>query len=94
MKIKNGLYKKLINLVRIRVTTFGKVNAVPGELVQFYFAQPIDPEHQEDKQYQGVWMIEKVRHSIGDTLMTTFILVRNGVDTSLSNNLLEPTRGR
>lgn len=93
-KIKNGLYKKLINLVRIRVTTFGKVNAVPGELVQFYFAQPIDPEHQEDKQYQGIWMIEKVRHSIGDTLMTTFILVRNGVDTSLPNNLLKPISER
>lgn len=92
--MKNKYYKSLLNLERIQVSTYGMLDAVPGDLVQFFFAVPIDPERQMDFQYQGTWMIESITHSAGTTLLSNLLLVRSGVDTTLTNRLITPSRGR
>lgn len=93
-KAKNQYYKSLMNLERIRVTTYGIPNAAPGQLVQLFFAAPYAPEEQMNFQYQGVWMIESVQHSATMLLTSTFILIRSGVDSPSDYSNLTDTSKR
>jgi hypothetical protein len=91
---KSSYYKKLMNLEKIRVNTYAMLNAAPGDLVRFVFAQPIAPEDQMDFQYQGTWMIESLHHSIGMMITTTLTLIRSGVDANPRNSSLIPATRR
>jgi hypothetical protein len=91
-KAKGRHYKSLINLVRLKVTTYGVTNLVPGDLVKLIFMQPVVPEHQQDFMHQGSWLVERVTHSFGLSYTTELILTRNGIDTTLDTSLVAATR--
>ena len=82
---------RLIDLVKMWITTQGLPNAVPGQTVQIFFPQGAASDNLYAYQFQGFWLIEEVVHNCGDMFITKLLLTRQGVDTNNSTSLLPAT---
>lgn len=86
--ITGGYANRLINLVKMWITTQGLPNAIPGQTVEIFFPQGSTASDLYSYQYSGYWLIEKVVHNCGDMFYTKLLLTRHGVDTDKKTSLL------
>jgi len=90
--VKGSFGNRLMNLVKMWITTNGLPNVVPGNIVQVFFPHGIDTESVYSFQYSGYWMVERVVHSMGSTFLTKLLLTRNGLDTDKSCTLVKSSK--
>ena len=86
--IKSSYGNRLINLVKMWITTQGLPNAVPGQTVQVFFPHGATGEDLYSYQYSGYWLVERVVHNFGDAFITKLLLTRHGLDTDKETSLL------
>ena len=82
---------RLLDLVKMWITTKGLPNAIPGQVVQVFFPQGVAAGNLYSYQYSGYWLIEQVVHNCGDMFVTKLLLTRHGVDTDKKTTLLPAT---
>lgn len=85
---KNKLFGKLTNLSKLWITTYGLVDAYPGEVFQIMNLSVLGPGTELSQVYQGFWITEKVVHRIGMEYQTMILLTRSGINTSADTTLL------
>lgn len=88
-RVKNCYGNRLINLVKMWITTKGLPNAVPGQSVQVFFPHGAEGDDLYSYQYSGYWLIERVVHNCGDQFLTKLLLTRHGLDTDKATSLLK-----
>jgi hypothetical protein len=88
-KILSQYYKRLSNLVRMWITTWGIENISVGDVVDVFFPQGGSSANLYNYQYSGYWVVERIVHIIDDTFRTRLLLTRNGLETSYSTSLLK-----
>jgi len=91
-KVKSSYSNRLMNLVKMWITTVGLSAAVPGSVVQVLFPHGAQSGGIYSYQYSGNWLVEKVVHNVGDVFMTKLLLTRNGLDTDKATTLLKSTK--
>jgi hypothetical protein len=87
--VKSSYSNRLMNLVKMWITTRGLPNIVPGQVIRVFFPQGITGGNMYSYQYSGYWLVEKVIHNIGDAFYTKLLLTRNGLDTDKETTLLK-----
>ena len=93
-RVKSSYSNRLMNLVKMWITTVGISNAVPGSVVQVLFPHGFSNGELYSFQYSGYWLVERVTHNIGDVFMTKLLLTRNGLDTDKITSLLKSEKTR
>ena len=83
---------RLVNLVKMWITTQGLPNAVPGQTIQIFFPHGVANGDLYSYQYSGYWLVERVVHNLGDTFLTKLLLTRHGLDTDKKTSLLPATK--
>jgi len=91
-RVRGEYYKRLNNMVKMWIHTWGLPNCVPGQVVKVLFAQGLQVGNLSSYQYSGYWLVERVVHSFGDTFTTKLLLTRAGVDTDQFTSMITPVR--
>jgi hypothetical protein len=86
--VRNNYGNRLMDLVKLWITTQGVPNICPGQLVQVFFPYGQDSDQIASFQYSGYWLVERVVHNMGTHFLTKLLLTRNGIDTDLGSTLL------
>lgn len=86
--VKNNYGNRLMDLVKLWITTQGIPNICPGQIVQVFFPYGQDSNQIASFQYSGYWLVERVVHNMGTHFLTKLLLTRNGIDTDLGSTLL------
>ena len=89
--VKGSYGNRLINLVKMWITTEGLPNIIPGEIISIFFPHGVSTDNLYAYQYSGYWLVEKVVHNCGDTFYTKLLLTRHGLDTDKGTSLLQAT---
>lgn len=82
---------RLLDLVKMWITTVGLPNVIPGQTIEIFFPQGAAVGELYSYQYQGYWLVEKVVHNMGDMFYTKLLLSRHGVDSSKPTSLVPAT---
>jgi hypothetical protein len=90
--VRSSFSNRLMDLVKMWITTRGLQNIVPGQTIQLIFPHGMESGNLYSYQYSGYWLVEKVVHNIGDTFLTKLLLTRNGLDTDKATTLLKSTK--
>lgn len=85
-KTKNRFFKRINNLSKFWITTWGLEDIVPGDIVRLQFFR--EPTDMLSHQYHGFWLVERVIHMLGQTFGTRLLLTRNGINTDKSTMLV------
>lgn len=93
-RMRNDYFDRLTGLIQMWVSTWGLENISPGDVVKVIFSEALDRAKLFVYEHSGYWMVKRVVHIIGSSFMTNLLLVRAGIDTTLSNSLTEATRVR
>jgi hypothetical protein len=67
-------YRRINDLTKMWIYTWGLANVVPGQVAQVLFAQGAQAGNISAYQYSGNWLIERVVHSFGSTFSTKLLL--------------------
>ncbi|MHA1690371.1 MAG: hypothetical protein ACTSU7_01910 [Candidatus Heimdallarchaeaceae archaeon] len=78
-KSKSKFFKRINNLSKFWITSWGLEDIVPGDIVCLQFLK--NPTNMLSQQYHGFWMVERVIHILGQTFGTRLLLTRNGINT-------------
>ncbi len=87
----NTLHKRITDLSKIWITTFGVDDIYPGDVVEIvrFPNLVVDAAHPGASIYTGYWLVERVVHSIGFNYTTRLLLTRNGINTVLPTSLMK-----
>lgn len=88
-RVRNEFANKINNLVKMRITTHGLPNIVPGQIVQIFFPQANKTDNLFSFQYAGYWLVENVVHNIGNVFLSQLLLTRSGLDTNRITSMLK-----
>jgi hypothetical protein len=87
-------HKRVSELVKMWILTWGLPNVAPGDIVRVLFGQGVATGELFSYQYSGYWLVERVVHLIGSTHRTRLLLTRNGLDTDKDTTLLKASKKR
>jgi len=76
---KGMFFRKINDLSKIWITSFGLEDIYPGDIVRLPFFENL--LNIVSHQYHGFWMVERVVHMLGKSFGTRLLLTRNGVNT-------------
>lgn len=85
--IKNELHKRLNDLSRFWITSWGIEDVSVGDVVSTEFAA--SPSLLGLHQYNGSWLVERVIHMLGANFGTRLLLSRCGINTSEKTTLVK-----
>ena len=88
-KSKGMFYKKINDLSKFWITTWGLEDIYPGDIVRLQFFE--NTLNMLSYQYHGFWMVERIVHTLGQAFGTRLLLTRNGVNTIEDTMLKEAT---
>jgi len=91
-KVRNSYYNRLGRLISMWASTQGLENIAPGDMVRVIFGEMLQRKNLFLYQHTGYWMVKRVVHIIGQSFLTNFLLVRNGIDTDKENTLMKATK--
>jgi hypothetical protein len=93
-KTKSAFYGRLMELSKFWMLTYGLPNVCPGDVVQVMFAHAMDGGNLARYQFAGLWVVERVVHSVTDTFRTKLLLRRSGIDTDVPTTLIKSQKKR
>jgi hypothetical protein len=87
----NTLHKRITDLSKIWITTYGIDDIFPGDIVEIvrFPNLVIDVSHPGASIYTGYYLVERVVHVIGHNYVTRLLLTRNGINTILPTSLMK-----
>ncbi len=85
-KTKGMFFRKINDLSKFWITTWGLEDICPGDIVRLEFLR--DSLNMLLNQYHGFWMVERVAHTFGQAFGTRLLLTRNGIN-SIEDTTLE-----
>jgi hypothetical protein len=86
-KTSGYLSKKMLNLSKLWVTTWGTHNVYPGDIIDIASLDPISPSEMYQGRFVGKWMIERVVHTFDIWHRTKFLLTRSGSNVDINTTL-------
>lgn len=84
----------LSNLTQMWIQTVGLPTITPGSIILIIFNQGMTDGNMLSYAYGGYWFVERVIHTVGDTLKTRLFLSRNGIDTEIDTTLIKANNKR
>lgn len=93
-RAKSIFYGRLMELSKFWMQTWGISTVCPGDVIQVMFAHSQDGENLARYQFAGLWIVERVVHSITNTYRTQLLLRRSGIDTDVTTTLLKSRKKR
>lgn len=91
---KSDFYERLNHLSKMWVTAPGDSRIVPGDVVDILFPEGLTTGEVFVFQYAGLWLVERVVHTVVDTHRTKLLLTRAGIDTSSDTSLVRVSENR
>jgi hypothetical protein len=89
VQMKSKLSKRLMNLLKMWILVPGDINVAPGDLVDVLIPDAMYTGDPYVFQYAGLWMVERVVHSLTSSHRMRLLLTRNGIDTTMPTTLLK-----
>jgi hypothetical protein len=88
-----GIYHKgLTNLSKIWILTWGLQDVYPGDIVNVV-AVGREGIQGAGFSYSGLWLVQRVVHSLTQNFLTRLLLTRSGINTSYRDTTLIRTKG-
>lgn len=91
---KNEFHRKLVDLNKLWISTWGFEDLYPGDLIELKFLSEIGSDQFVDYIYSGIWMVERVVHALGDTFVDHLLLTRDGVNFEQKTTLIKTAKQR
>ena len=87
-------FNRIVGLSKLWIVTMGLPNITPGDIIKLFFPSADSPQLVLSHQYSGLWMVERVVHSFGNTFRSRILLTRNGPDTDQQTTLVPAAKRR
>jgi len=81
------LHKKMINLSKLWITTWGTHDLYPGDTAYVSSLDPTTPNDVWQGQFTGKWLIERIVHTFDSWHRTKVLLTRNGLNVDTNSTL-------
>ena len=88
-RMRGSYYRRINGLINMWISVGGLENAAPGDLVKIIFGESFVGGNLLMYQHSGYWLVQRVTHILGSSFMTSLLLTRNGIDTSIDTGLLK-----
>lgn len=87
-RMGKSFYGRVNGFINMWISTHGIESISPGSIVKVIFGESLVGGSLFMYQHSGYWMVQRVSHVLSSSFMTHLLLTRNGVDTSISNGLI------
>jgi len=91
-QMKSKLSERVMNLLKMWILVGGDINIAPGDLVDVLIPDVMYTGDPYVFQYAGLWMVERVVHTLTTSHRMRLLLTRNGIDTTMPTTLLKASR--
>jgi len=88
-QMKSKLSERVMNLLKMWILVPGDINVAPGDLVDVLIPDAMYTGDPYIFQYAGLWMVERVVHTLTTSHRMRLLLTRNGIDTTMPTTLLK-----
>lgn len=76
----NIFHKSVMDLSKVWIDSVGLEDVYPGDIVKIELMEQGNATNPFGCHYQGLWMVERVVHIMGQSYITRMLLTRNGTD--------------